>query len=141
MGATDFHLKPGKKLRIRFVDRDGKPIPRVSVSIERWNGVRNLMTEPNWHVRLDIPTRANDQGVFEWDWAPGDAVNCNFDAGGYASMREIAVAAADREHVQVLNKVLQISGIVRDVATGKPIEKFLAIRMIHFQPRVLLRGA
>ncbi len=28
MGATDFHLKPGKKLRIRFVDRDGKPIPR-----------------------------------------------------------------------------------------------------------------
>jgi beta-lactamase regulating signal transducer with metallopeptidase domain/thiol-disulfide isomerase/thioredoxin len=144
MGATDLHLKPGKKLRIRFVDRDGEPIPRVGVSIERWNGVRNLMTNPNWHVRLEIPTRANDQGVFEWDWAPGDAVHYNFNREGYASLREVALAAADREHVQVLNSVLQISGTVRDAATGKTVEHFLAIPVVHFRPdscRVERQGA
>ena len=134
MGATDFHLKPGKKLRIRFVNRAGKPIPDVNVSIERWNSVQHLITEPNWHLRLGIPTAANDQGVFEWDWAPDDPVNYNFESEGYASMREVAVAAADREHVQVLNKVLQISGTVRDAATGKPVEEFLAIPVIHFRP-------
>ncbi len=40
MKPVDFRLEPGKELRLRVVDRSGKPIPAVNVSIDRWRGVR-----------------------------------------------------------------------------------------------------
>src|SRR5262249_2355773 len=39
---VDFRLEPGKELRIRFVDRAGKPIPSVSVMIDKWRGGESL---------------------------------------------------------------------------------------------------
>jgi beta-lactamase regulating signal transducer with metallopeptidase domain/thiol-disulfide isomerase/thioredoxin/uncharacterized GH25 family protein len=134
MRSTDFQLKPGKKLRIRFVSRAGTPIPEVRVSIEQWKSVRHLMTEPNWHLQLEIPERANKEGVFEWDWAPGDAVKYNFSKNGYAQIRGATVTADDREHAQVLNSILEISGSVRDAVNGRPIDGFLAVPVIHFRP-------
>jgi beta-lactamase regulating signal transducer with metallopeptidase domain/thiol-disulfide isomerase/thioredoxin/uncharacterized GH25 family protein len=133
MPSTDFQMKRGKKLRIRFVDRAGTPISKVEVQIEQWNAVRHLITEPNWRVRLDIPDSANKQGVFEWDWAPGDVVKYNFSKDGYAWIREAPVTADDRDHVQVLTPVLQISGTVRDAVTGRQLESFLAVPVIHFR--------
>ena len=36
--AVDFRLQPGKKLLINFVDATGKPIPKVGVVVDTWQG-------------------------------------------------------------------------------------------------------
>ncbi len=69
MRPVDFQLRPGRKLRIRFVDRAGAPLPGVFVSIERWRGVRNLASNVNGVVKFKIPNTSDEQGIFEWDWA------------------------------------------------------------------------
>ena len=79
------------------------------------------------------PREANKDGVFEWDWAPGDPVKYNFSKPGYAGIREAAVTADGRERVQVLNSILEISGTVRDAVDGRTIDSFLAVPVIHFR--------
>jgi thiol-disulfide isomerase/thioredoxin/protocatechuate 3,4-dioxygenase beta subunit len=142
MSPANFQLKPGKKLRIRIVDRDGKAIPKVRVQLKEWRGVRDLFTNPNWKVSIPVPTRANDEGVYEWDWAPGDVVKLNISCKGYAFIREASFTVDGKEHTQVLNPILQISGTVRDAGTGRLLDKFLAVPVIHFSPNfaVLERG-
>jgi beta-lactamase regulating signal transducer with metallopeptidase domain/thiol-disulfide isomerase/thioredoxin/uncharacterized GH25 family protein len=130
---ANFQLKPGKKLRIRIVDRDDKPVPKAFVRLAEWRGVRDLYTNPNWKVRIPIPTRANDASVYEWDGAPDDAVKFNISCKGYAWIRAASFTADGRGHSQVLNPVLQISGTVRDAVTGKPIDNFRAVQVIHFR--------
>jgi beta-lactamase regulating signal transducer with metallopeptidase domain/uncharacterized GH25 family protein/thiol-disulfide isomerase/thioredoxin len=134
MQPANFQLKPGKKLRIRFVDRDGKPVPNVSVTIAEWRHVRELSINPNWKVPVPIPSKSNREGVYEWDWAPDDMVKLNISKQGFAWMRETPFTADGREHSQVMSSILQISGTVREAASGKPIDNFLAIPIIHFRP-------
>src|SRR5262249_37321865 len=40
--SVDFQLHPGRRMRIRFVDRNGEPVPGVGVFIERWRGTHLL---------------------------------------------------------------------------------------------------
>ncbi len=140
MPPADFQLKPGKKLRIRIVDRDGKPLPEAFVRLGEWRGVRDLYTNPNWKVKIPVPTRANSEGVYEWDGAPSDAVKLNISSKGYAYIRAASFTADGKEHSQVLDPILQISGTVRDAGTGKLLEKFSAVPVIHFSPNFAVLG-
>lgn len=133
MRPVDFQLRPGKKLRIRFVDRAGTPIPGVTVWVENWRGVRNLSSNVNGKVKFDIPKKSNNQGVFEWDWAPDDPVKYSFGKDGSAHA-EPSITADGKEHVQTLDRVLHITGRVRDAVTGREIDNFLAVPVIHFRP-------
>ncbi len=133
MRPVDFQLRPGRKLRIRFVDRAGAPLPGVFVSIEGWRGVRNLASNVNGVVKFKIPNTSDKQGIFEWDWAPDDAVNYGFGIEGFADMEQ-ALTADGREHVVTFNRELHISGRVRDAVTGRNIEKFVVVPVIHFRP-------
>jgi thiol-disulfide isomerase/thioredoxin/uncharacterized GH25 family protein len=133
MRPVDFQLRPGRKLRIRFVDRAGAPLPGVFVSIERWRGVRNLASNVNGVVKFKIPDTSDKQGIFEWDWAPGDAVTYSFGLEGFANMEQ-ALTADGQEHVVTFNRELHISGRVRDAVTGRNIEKFVVVPVIHFRP-------
>jgi outer membrane lipoprotein-sorting protein len=80
----DFQLQPGKTLRIRFVDNSGKPISGVGVMIEGWRGCKSLYN-CNSPILLDtkIPGIADKNGVYEWTWAPHDAVSFSFWKEGY----------------------------------------------------------
>lgn len=122
-------MKPGKRLAIKFVNAEGKPVPNVRLHIERWRGLFSLDNSKT-------PKRANYDGLYVWDWAPGDAVTYRTEAPGMAS-KTISLAANDSEHVVTLNRPLQISGRIRDVSTGKPIPKFSAIPVIAFRPEFL----
>jgi thiol-disulfide isomerase/thioredoxin/uncharacterized GH25 family protein len=133
MGPIDFHLRPGRKLRIRFVDGAGAPVPGVGINIQKWRGVRDLHSNINGKVKLQIPERADQKGVFEWPSAPDDAVSYWFGKLGFAST-ERTITANDEEHVQTINRVLQITGQVRDAVTGRRIDGFLAVPIMHFRP-------
>ena len=42
MEPVDFQLEKGNALRVRVVDKDGKPIPGVFVTPDTWRGKRVL---------------------------------------------------------------------------------------------------
>ena len=103
---VDFQLGPGKTIRIRFVERSGEPIPKVEVAIDGWRGVKSLYNNKHSNV-LDtkIPRYADNRGVFEWTWAPEDAVIYAFCRPGHRGMSPQGTLTADGvEHEFVLGR-------------------------------------
>jgi len=131
----EIQLQQGKRLRVRFIDSAGHPVPDVRVGITRWRGQQSMFFEGiNNLFDAIAPMRSNSEGVFEWTWAPDDGVQYVFTKQGFAHAEVGLTASDDSEHVQTLHRLLDISGTVKDATTGQPIDKFLAIPVIHFSP-------
>jgi protocatechuate 3,4-dioxygenase beta subunit len=96
---VDFQLKPGKTLRLLFVDDSGKPVPEVGVGIAGWRGGKSLYNHKHPNV-LDtrIPTKADKNGIYEWSWAPPDQVEYSFGKEGYRYVRNEPYTADGTEH-------------------------------------------
>jgi beta-lactamase regulating signal transducer with metallopeptidase domain/thiol-disulfide isomerase/thioredoxin/uncharacterized GH25 family protein len=131
---VDFPLEPGKELRIRIIDRLGKPIPGVHVQIGKWRGNEALYNHRHPNV-LDtqIPYQSNETGLYQWTWAPDDVVTYDFWKEGYAT-RQAELIADGKEQTITLQAVLRITGKVTDAATGKPIDRFTALPVFEFSP-------
>jgi uncharacterized GH25 family protein/thiol-disulfide isomerase/thioredoxin len=137
MPALDFQLKAGKKLRIRVVDADDKPVPQTYFHIEDWRGAMSLYNDSHPNVlNSKIPTNSDKNGIFEWSWAPDDAVKFRVSAIGNYATPEIEFTANDREQVFKLLPLLRISGKVIDAVTKKPVEEFSIIPVIEFNPKL-----
>lgn len=107
----DFRMEPGKPIRLRIVDGAGKPIPRAPVEIFEWKGADSLSTNnPNLPMRdTKIPRRAEENGIWEWTWAPGEPVKLQIEATGFAPYRlEIAGGAPIR--TVILNAEPRVAG-------------------------------
>lgn len=111
-------LEAGRVMRIRVVDSKGEPIAGAAVSANRWRDMD----------ALDWRGATNAEGRVVWNEAPADGVGLTASADGYVQKMDWSVRAGDREHVITLPAVLKVSGTVLDDATGKPIDKFQAIR-------------
>jgi beta-lactamase regulating signal transducer with metallopeptidase domain len=102
--AQDFQLENGNLLRIRFVDASGKPVPNVGVSIRGWRGAESLYNHRHPNVlNTNIPVRSNEQGIFEWNWAPADDVDYAFYASGMIGTEQ-SLKADGSEHTMILSK-------------------------------------
>lgn len=131
---VDFPLEPGKELRIRFVDRLGQRIPGVGVMIAEWHGNKVLYNHRHSNVlNTEIPNQAGDAGLYEWTWAPDDAVTYRFGRRGYVDRNAVLVADGEEQTI-TLQAVLRITGKVTDAATGQPIEKVTAIPVVEHSP-------
>jgi thiol-disulfide isomerase/thioredoxin len=129
---VDFSLEPGKELRIRFIDRLGQSIPGVYVSLAKWRGNEALYNHRHPNVlNTQIPNQAGDAGLYQWTWAPADAVTYSFGKEGYDS-RDATLVADGKEQTITLQTVLRITGRVTDAATGRPIEKVTAIPVVDY---------
>ena len=130
----DFHMAPGKTIRLRIVDAAGKPVPDAYVIINGWKGGKSLQTyfNPN-HTKVPdprIPDKADADGVWEWTWAPDDLVKLIIEAKGLPPTElEIAGGAPERTITLQIDRVV---GRVTDAATGKPIPAFTVIPVIVF---------
>jgi thiol-disulfide isomerase/thioredoxin len=133
MDPLEFHLKPGRKLRVRFVDGSGAAVPEVGAWVKKWRGVEEVHSNVNGQIKIEIPGKADDKGIYEWDWAPDDAVSFRFGKRGFAGIEQ-SITADGTEHVLTINHVLQITGTVRDAVTGKEINEFLVLPLLHFRP-------
>ncbi len=138
MPPYDFRLEPGRDLRIRFVDSAGKPVPGVHVGIARWRGGQSLYNHRHPDV-LDthIPEQADENGVYRWSWAPGDAVTYSFGKEGFVRHGAALIAAASEQTV-TLPRILKISGKITDATTGQPVRQFIAIPVTEFRPGFLI---
>lgn len=98
----DFRLRRGKKLRIRFVDQSKAAVSRVAVQITTWQGAESLYNHKHSKV-LDtkIPHKSDENGVYEWNWAPDSPVEFRFSSEGFAGAKA-ALTADDTEQVFTL---------------------------------------
>lgn len=127
MQPVDFQLKPGKKLHLKFVDSDGKPVPNVYVQIQTWRGIESLynIRHPNI-VDAQIPSQANEQGEFIWDWAPDDEVKYML---GKPTTKYIAQSLVANGNIKTftIDPKTTLNGNVLDAQTGKPITNFSVV--------------
>jgi beta-lactamase regulating signal transducer with metallopeptidase domain/thiol-disulfide isomerase/thioredoxin/protocatechuate 3,4-dioxygenase beta subunit len=133
LSPVNFALKQGKKLRIRFVDKAGAAVSRVGVSISKWQGAESLynIRHPNV-LDTKIPGMSDPDGIYEWNWAPDSPVEFEFSREGFAQ-GTASIMADNSEHVFTMLARLRIAGTVVDADTGRPIEKFAAVPIIHFR--------
>jgi len=133
MAPFDFHREPGKTLKLRFVDATGEPIPGVGVLIDTWRGGESLYNHRHPNVlNTKIPDRADEQGRYVWDWAPGDAVTYRFFKEGMGE-HKADLTANGSEQTVAMPQVLRINGKVTDAATGRPILRFTAMPVIEHE--------
>lgn len=121
---VDFRLEKGNTLRVRVVDKEGKPISGVFVTPDTWRGRRVLCD-------VGIKGRTDADGRWAWTWAPKDAVQTDFGLTGYVnymSIRGLPLAPQEAEHVVTLYPALAISGHVVDAQTKQPIPSFHVVR-------------
>ena len=132
----DFQLEPGNPIRIEIVDTAGNAIPNAAVSFEQdgWRGTSAIYNDDHSGVPSSgIPRRADENGVYVWDWAPADGVKYSIGKSGYDSKSVTLVAKAEAHRV-VLTAPITISGNVADAETGNPISEFKVMPVKAFRP-------
>ena len=121
---VDLRLEKGNSLRVRVVDKDGKPIAGIFVTPDTWRGRR---------VLCELPMRGHTdaEGRWAWTWAPKDAVQTNLGLTGYVnymSVRNLPLVAQEAEHVITMFPALTISGHVIDADTKQPVPSFRVVQ-------------
>src|SRR5581483_2819673 len=121
-----FHLvlREGKRLRIRVIDNQGRPVPGVVVHYQNRG-----QFDPSYPSRLEVQTEFNQStdtnGLVEWTNAPEADLHFQVLAGDQHS--DVVFRPDGSEHtisVAPLWAGLTISGSVTDAATGQPIPDF-----------------
>ena len=127
---VDFKLKPGKSLKLKFVDQDGNPV-HTYLSIRSWRSGEALL--PPGRSITGIPKQSDDKGVYEWSWAPEETIRFRAEANDH-QMTDFSVVADGTLQTILIRRIPLIRGTVLDTTTGKPIEKFKVIRISEFGP-------
>lgn len=131
---VDFQLEPGNSIRIKIVDPSGKPIPRASVQIGKWRETEAIYNHKHSNVpESGVPRRADQDGIYTWNWAPADAVEYRISARGY-DVRAVTLIAKKEPHRVELATTITIFGKVVDAESGEPIKRFRVIPVKAFRP-------
>ena len=85
---------------MKFVDKSGKPVPRVGVTVDEWRGGKSLCSI--LHPDAQIPTHADASGIYEWSGASDDPMSCMLFQKDFWTVGGVAVTADDREHTWIV---------------------------------------
>ncbi|MGD0517195.1 MAG: carboxypeptidase regulatory-like domain-containing protein, partial [Thermoguttaceae bacterium] len=121
MPPVDFSLEKGGVIRIRVIDKDGKPVEGVHMAPDTWRGYRTL-------TDAGIAGKTDKDGRWSWTWAPKQPVEMSIYKSGYMSLRNYPLAPQEDEQVVKLNPPLAISGNVIDAKTKQPIPSFSVVQ-------------
>jgi uncharacterized GH25 family protein len=122
MEPVDFVLKPGGKIRIRVLNKEGQPLPKTRVFFQQWRG-----RQVEYFEFDKIPQYANKDGVWEWDGAPLDALEADICPPNGMQLVRQNITAREQEYVFHPLAALVISGTVTDAKTKEPIKSFRVI--------------
>jgi thiol-disulfide isomerase/thioredoxin len=122
--VVDVTMKPaGKPLKIKVVDKDGKPIKGFYICIERW-GEHRLVNEILLTGKDDRP-QTDENGYWVWKEAPENEVVFDMFVGdSMMDLRNKPMTARDEEYVFTAFPALKVTGKVHDDATKQPIPAF-----------------
>jgi thiol-disulfide isomerase/thioredoxin/uncharacterized GH25 family protein len=134
--TQDFHMVPGKPIRLRIVDAAGKSVPKASIRPMEWKGSESIDPYPNPnHPKVPdtgIPVQADTNGIWEWPAAPDDPVKLHVWAKGFAEC-EFEIAGGAPERTVTLKAEHRITGRVTDAVTGRPILAFTVVPIDVFR--------
>jgi beta-lactamase regulating signal transducer with metallopeptidase domain len=120
---VEFRLGPSSTLRVRVVDREGKPVVGAFFAADTWRGHRS--------IRFRADTDA--EGRIVWKDAPKDVVLCDMGIRGFMARRHLPLTASDAEQTITLDPELVISGRVTESSTGRPIPEFRIVQGRRFE--------
>jgi beta-lactamase regulating signal transducer with metallopeptidase domain len=123
MAPVDFTMLPGRHVRVRVLDENGKGVPRSRIFFQKWRG---------GHIRygLDffgVDEYTNNEGVWEWNEAPVDEFEADICREGGMQMRYQPIIAREEEYVFRPPRLLVVSGKVTDKETGELIRNFRCV--------------
>jgi uncharacterized GH25 family protein len=122
--VVNFVLKPvGKPIKIKIVDKEGKPVPNYMICLESWKQSR-LIDEAMLTGKQGQRGLTDENGQWTWVEAPDDEVVFDMMDGKHMGLIDVKMKARDEEYVFTVAPKLKISGNVLDDATGQPIPKF-----------------
>jgi hypothetical protein len=124
LGPLDFQLPPARTIRVRAVDSQGKPIPRFRVFFRRWK-----IEDYGYGVGLQL-TYANEDGVWEWNEAPGEPIIADICPPNMMQLADQSLMARDEDYVFTFTDAmtpLTVFGAVTDKVTGRPIPEFRVV--------------
>ncbi len=119
---VEFRLGPASTLRVRVVDREGRPIVGAAFGVDTWRGRRSLRAQ----------ARTDAEGRVAWTSAPRDEVLCDVYHEGHMGRRLVPLVAGGPETTLTMDPELEISGRVTDRSTGRPIPNFRVVAGTRF---------
>jgi len=132
LAPQNIRLAPGKPIRLRVVDEAGNPVPEAYVSVAEWQGRNALHNKKHPSVHdTRVPNRADDNGVYEWGWAPQSAVK--FSVRGDGSSVAVVAAGGEPDQTVMLKGPHVVTGRVTDARTGQPIPAFTVVPVNVFR--------
>jgi uncharacterized GH25 family protein/thiol-disulfide isomerase/thioredoxin len=122
--TIDVVMKPaGKPIKIKIVDKEGKPVSGFLIALERW-GKHRLVNEILLTGKPNRPHTGAD-GCWTWNEAPeNEEVIFDMFNDNSMSIRNKSMTAQNEEYVFTASPSLQISGKITDAETGQPIPAF-----------------
>ncbi len=126
--TVDLRLGKGERIRLRVVDREGKPLPGIQVSTMFGPGKNQaaLMLDYQSLPRNNPAYNSQTDAEGRWSrlWIPHDEITFYIQKQGYESLQK-AFAPDRREQVITLEAgVWSASGRVADQETKAPVTKF-----------------
>jgi hypothetical protein len=120
-------LEPGRRMKLRVVNKAGEPVPKVTVALRTLDDdfMNGQIKEPQTQVAFSKKT--DTDGRIDWNEAPSAELRFELFATGYMRVEDVKIPADGVEHTVTMPPALKISGTVRDAMSGVPIPKFKVI--------------
>lgn len=118
-------VQPGKRLVLRVVDREGRPIAGAHVWLDTLGPPESRMSrreEPL--IQADFNPITDAEGLAIWEHAPDRELAFDIHKRGYQRLLRAKVRPDGEEHRLTLAPALRIRDTVRDAASGQPITRF-----------------
>ena len=119
MAQLDIKLEPSKKLTLRVVDENNRPVPNANIMLSSWRDVRQLMG-----VFYPMNAKTDQNGVWNWDEAPNDEFDVMIRGSSNLMHRISLKMAGGNEYTTQLRYRQNLNGLVVDSETGQPIRTF-----------------
>lgn len=123
MAPVDFTMMPGRHVRVRVLDENGKGVPRSRIFFQQWRG-----GHPRYGLEFfGVNEYTNDDGVWEWNEAPVDEFEADICRADGMQMPSQPIIAREEEYVFRPPRLLVVSGKVTDKETGELIKNFRCV--------------
>jgi len=120
--ALKVQLRPGKRLQVRFTDKQGQPAKDVTLCADHWRGHR-----PFGSIRF----QSDNDGRIVWDHAPGDPITYALLSDTFQNQDLILQPKNEAQTVQ-LKRPTVVSGRVLDATTKQSITDYNLISGTYF---------